>query len=123
MKQFKVEDLRTGMRVVYECGIVGLVMKDIGVIAMARPPVIGEWGQFGYNCIKEIQCESNSDYDIIKVYEGFTTWGILNLESLGKLLWSRDSEKDFTELRKLEEAQEFLEDKIKDLKTKLGVLE
>lgn len=84
-KMFNVDEFRTGMRVVYRNGEVGIVLKDIKVIGL----------QGAFNSLPE-QYEFEKDEDgwtIDEVYSGFKNHSsVLVFEKKGALLWKREVE-------------------------------
>lgn len=95
MKEF---DFKTGMRVVHRNGDVGIVLKDIGVIAYID----------GFNVLSSFNsmlCEDREEWDIVEVYEGYTkNRRLVDFSQKGKLIWKESTETQAQkELRTLQE--------------------
>lgn len=86
-KMFNVDEFRTGQRVVYRNGEVGIVLKDIEVIGLKDGfNLIPKQNQFEYSAF-------NENYTIDKIYKGFTSNAhVLDFNELGELIWKREVE-------------------------------
>lgn len=104
----KVEDYKTGMRVLYANGQVGMVMKDLGVVLF----------EDGYNFIEDTDSGiDRAGWNISKVYLAPTAYSeILNLARKGPKVWSN-------ELSKLLGKRETLTLQINEVKAQLKSLE
>lgn len=117
MSKFTKSMLTTGMRIVHRNGDVGIILKDIGCIAEEDGFCsLDDFAEFLYFDDGYVQ---DREWDIVKVYEGFTLNSrVLDFGALGKLLWEeKKSEKDLKieELEKtIAEAQKQLQE-LKDM--------
>lgn len=88
----KKEDLKTGMRVIYANGGVGIVLADINVIGL-------KGGGFCYaddfdENLKHLYTNDEDGWYLVKVYEGFDrSVFVLDFNKMGRLLWERKPEK------------------------------
>jgi hypothetical protein len=116
-KEFTKVDLKTGMRVVYRNSKVGIILKDIGVIALGGGG-FSRITEYNSNFIWGENCNvDNSDWDIIKVYGGFTEDSkVLNHSYLGRILWERKEQSPAQkELEALKQKSKELNDQIAKL--------
>lgn len=109
-KEFTKDILRTGMRVVHRNGKIGIILKDIDVIALEN----------GYNSVKSYSDRLlvhfyDDGWDIMKVYEGYqNNRKVIDFNELGELIWERKEEteqqKQIRELQEtIKKAQEQIE--------------
>lgn len=98
--EFTKDMLRTGMRVVHRNGKVGIILKDIDVIALEN----------GYNNVESysdriIVHSYDESWDIMKVYGGYqNNRKVLDFNELGQLVWERKEETE--QQKRIRELQE-----------------
>lgn len=104
VKEFDKSKLTTGMRVVHNNGDVGIVLKDIGVIAYKD----------GFNMIEDIDSDDELDWEIYKVYEGYAAHcAVLDHSRLGELIWERKEETE--QQKRIRELKETIDNAGKQL--------
>ena len=85
----KKEDLKTGMRVKYENGALGIVLADIDCIALKGGGfchVSSFNDNFGYD-----YADPNGGWYLVAIWEGYTCNAqVLNFQETGKLLWKKE---------------------------------
>lgn len=115
--EFTKDMLRTGMRVVHRNGEVGIVFKDVSTIGYKD----------GFDCLKgydenlyilERDWDGCADWDIMKVYDGYSQHtNLINFNKLGELIWERKEETEQQkQIRELQETIKKAEEQIEKLK-------
>lgn len=107
MQEFDKSKLTTGMRVVHKNGKVGIVLKDIDLIAYKG----------GYNFISDFDAEDCNDpegWKLDKVYQGYKANAkVLDYARLGELIWERKEETE--QQKRIRELKETIDTASKQL--------
>lgn len=109
MQEFDKSKLTTGMRVVHENGEVGIILKDIGVIAYKD----------GFNMIEDFNSDDDLEqataWKLNKVYKGYQANSkVLDHSRLGELIWER-KEEETEQQKRIRELKATIDNAIKQL--------
>lgn len=84
----KKEDLKTGMRVVYANGEVGIVLADVDVIGLKDGGYVFI-SQHDHN-LSQVEANTEDGWHVVEIYEGYVrNANVLDFDRKGALIWAR----------------------------------